>query len=173
MDKSRIKTKIITCSQDFEKTCLVYAQHPWLYKHTNCYSYALGLPEAGIAQPGHLAKTFGKVAQQDCRVERLKDLLNEDGLIEIAAEDVPYNDTQVIALMITAYQGAHFLKYHRDGTWSHQYGMSGPILDRDDDDKLMVDPYKVHLKSYDQCVGFFRTPAEGINYIPRVSLDNN
>ncbi len=154
----------VDCARDFAAAVEPYIQNPNLYKSTNCYSYALGIPEAGIAVPGHLTKPEGRLYNYMARADYMRKLLTDDGLIEIDHADLARVQTQVIAVVIKEYFNGHVLKYHKDGTWSYQDGAGQPITNLDCDDKIITDPRNANMGFYDEFVGYFKLPETGIYY---------
>ena len=169
MKQSSIRVKV-DCARDFAAAVEPYIQNPNLYKSTNCYSYALGIPEAGIAVPGHLTNPHGRLYNYMARADYMRNLFKDDGLIEIDHDDLPNTDTQVIAIVIKEYFNGHVLKYHKDGTWSYQDGAGQAITNLDCDNKIITDPRNANLGFYDEFVAYFKLPKKGLAYRPAISV---
>lgn len=160
-----ITRKKIALSANFNAATRPYREDADLYKHTNCYSYALGLPELGCAIPGHLAKRDGRLYNYMARADYLHQLFQDDGLIKIDHDAFSSAETQIIGVAVKEYFNAHVLKYHQDGTWSHQDGFGQPISNTDSDGKIITDLHNANLGFYDEFVAYFKVPARGIAYL--------
>jgi|TARA_R110002126_G_scaffold3263_2_gene18663 hypothetical protein len=147
---------------DFAAAVKPYHDNPELYKRTNCYSYALGLPELGCAVPGHLTDPSGRLYSHMAHADYMRKLFEKDGLIEISHDTLCIAKTQVIAVAIKEYFNGHVLKYHQDGTWSHQAGFAQPITNLDSDNKIIIDPRQANLGFYDEFVAYFKVPEAGL-----------
>lgn len=164
MKQSSIHVKV-ECARDFAAAVDPYIQNPNLYKSTNCYSYALGIPEAGIAVPGHLTNLDGRVYHYMAYKDKMRELFREDGLIEIGEDELSCATTQVMAVLLIEYWSVHVVKYHQDGTWSHQNGAAGEVTNLNASGHIITAPLDAH-KGYDELVGYFKVPEEGLLYIP-------
>ncbi len=167
MLKDRLQQRQISLCANFEAAARPYTDDLTLYKHTNCYSYALGLPQLGIAVPGSLA-SFGQIYPYMFTAEHMRKLMAEDGLIEIDHDALAQSNTQVIGLVIKEYLSGHFLKYHQDGTWSQQDGFGGQITNRDCANQIITDLREANLGYYDAFIGYFKVPDTGLHFIPRI-----
>jgi hypothetical protein len=161
---NKLNHQIIPCARDFLAAANPYHDDPDLYKRTNCYSYALGLPQLGCAVPGHITDPSGRIYNHMARADYMRKLFKGDGLIEISHHDLPMTTTQVIAVAIKEYFNGHVLKYHQDGTWSQQGGFAQPITNLDSDGQIITDPRQATLGYYDEFVGYFKVPDTGITF---------
>lgn len=159
-----------TLCSDFTEAAAPYLANRNLYKHTNCYSYALGLTEHGKGYPGQIAhdplKSPRGLRKEDMSVQTLRALLTQgDGLRYVVEKDLlAYKEQALIAAFVQAGQDCHFFRRHKDGLWSHQGGHGGKITNEDDYGFIIQDPRRAVIRGYDEFVGYFALPMQGLSY---------
>lgn len=165
--------KKIALAKDFNEASQPYQFDLKLRSRTNCYSYALGIPEHHHAVPGyltapHLVKSTEKYAKK-ITSKFIFDQLVKDGLMPITEagvkKDSPVN---IIAAFIAPHEDFHFYRYHQDGTWSHQKGYQGTLSIFDNNHDRIDDIFCADHEKFKEFVGFFALPEEGIKfYLPK------
>jgi hypothetical protein len=172
---SILRHKHIFPVQDFAEAAAPYKKKPQLYKHTNCYSYALGLSDHGKGYPGQLSHNPETVARSlpkaDITVQHLFNRLTQgDGLIAVTPTDLTdYADRLIMAAFIETGEDdigedCHFMRAHSDGTWSHQKGHGGMISDEDGYGFKISNPQQAIMRHHDLFAGYFAVPKAGLSY---------
>jgi hypothetical protein len=171
---SILRHKHILLVQDFVQAAAPYNKNPQLYKHTNCFSYALGLSDHGKGYPGQLLQNPQdaprSLAKAEITIEKLFNRLTQDGgLMAVKPTELnDYAEHSIIAAFIeTSESGGedcHFMRAHKDGTWSHQKGHGGMISDEDDYGFKITNPQQAIMRHHDLFVGYFAVPKEGLSY---------
>lgn len=153
------------------KLLLRFNPHAWgdedVLSTTNCYSYALDEPELGPVQPGGLQQ---KRRIFEASPQKLDIALTKlDGLQRLSRQEALSGKFHTLALSIGRL-GFHFYRHDVvDGTWSHKPGKQ-PITKFDDDKKEIVDPERANVEAYDQFVGYYAVPTDGLIYEPTTGL---
>jgi hypothetical protein len=163
---TELVTKIITLAADFAEASRVYKENPDLKKSSNCYTYALGIPEHGKATPGQLS-AFHKVSLSDEQVnpEYVYNALIDDGLIAIEESELEnMGERSIIAAFVVEGDDFHFMRKHKDGYWSHQLGYKKDISMLDGNNDLITDPQLAEMGEYKDFIGFFAVAEAGLTY---------
>lgn len=167
--KGRVVQKKVSLAKDFAEACVPYESTAKLREKTNCYTYALGIPEHGHGIPGYLTapNTLKSTAEYGKKItcSFIFDQLVKDGLTPISEQDIsPDSPVNIIAAFIASHQDYHFYRYHKDETWSHQTGSGGKLSCFDNNDDRITDIHCADHEKYKEFVGFFALPEEGIKY---------
>lgn len=143
----------------------------------DCYAYALNMPEIGACGLGNLSGFENVASQPYFTAHDIMGLLRRDGLIRHAV--LPNDASHVIAVFYgtNAYAGLPGIHCYRrdvDG-WSHLYstgdcGSGGVLQETDFSGVKIVDPRNCNRGPYNQFIGFWSIPYEGIMVRPKVSL---
>tara|TARA_R110002124_G_scaffold287216_2_gene471670 strand:+ start:103396 stop:103944 length:549 start_codon:yes stop_codon:yes gene_type:complete len=165
MSDSAIKTVYNSCAKNFAQASALYQTPLNLSEQTNCLSYALGIPDAGMAVIGHLSNPNPILYHTMMYAEKIHELMEADGLVEIRKRNFSACEGQIIAVMIKEYHCGHVYKYHKDGTWSHQAGMGGEITNLDCDGQIITDLETANTGFYDELVGYYKMPDAGLRYL--------
>lgn len=136
----------------------------------NCYAYALRLMRHGWAEPGQLRRHFSQSVER-WNAKRLDIFIRHDGLERIAPHSGSRGDHIIAAFLARGGSdiGAdyHFYSYDSNGLWSHKPGHT-KVSRTDDSGMLIRDVMAADrdnmLHNYDECVGFYRLPKDGIVY---------
>lgn len=165
----KIVQKKISMAADFNAASAPYREKIGRRQHSNCYTYALGIPEHGKATPGQLVDEGEKFSRNNINVRYIYNALIHDGLLPMAsAERSPYKDAPIIAAFVAHEKDYHFYRLHKDGTWSHQLGWRGMLSPCDENGGFITDPLYADRGRYKDFVGFFALPQEGLRYrVPR------
>jgi|TARA_R110002126_G_scaffold3263_2_gene18662 hypothetical protein len=160
----------LTMQDDFASAAKPYCNQPELRHNSNCYTYALGIPEHGKATPGKLIHNKTRLGESmSCSEMKLQTIYNallRDGLKPIARpEYAPYEDAPVIAAFLAQEYDYHFYRLHKDGTWSHQGGRGGPISQRDENGGIIEDLFYADRGVYKDFIGYFTIPETGLRYV--------
>lgn len=177
-NKPNIVTRSILLAKDFKEACARYTANPKLRNDSNCYTYALGIPEHGHACPGSLHRGQGNKETMDKADITAKNIFNrlvKDGLRPIESTELKKQGAlNVIAACVSDKDDYHFYRMHRNNTWSHQKGYGGPISEFDNGDDMIFDPSIADRGRYKEFLGYFVLPEEGLTYAvkPKALLDN-
>jgi len=141
---------------------------PWhkVAGDTNCYTYALNIPDHGWAYPGELKKNFNKkssLTKKDLNKSYIREALIKDGLKEVDIKDVSPKTHHVIAAVVAKEQDFHFYRWNKDGKWTHKKGHRIP-QNTDEMGYEINDPEKATRGKYNEFIGYFAVPKEGIKY---------
>jgi hypothetical protein len=171
---TKLVTKIIILAADFAEASRVYKENPDLKKSSNCYTYALGIPDHGKGYPGQLLQNpqdaSRSLPKAEITIENLfSRLTQDDGLLAVKSMKLnDYTGHSIIAAFIeTSENGGedcHFMRAHRDGTWSHQKGHGGMVSDEDDYGFKITNPQQAIMRHHDLFVGYFAVPKAGLAY---------
>ncbi len=137
---------------------------------TNCFTYALDEPKAGWLFPGYLNDCFHAFAKVP--VAALKQQLLDDGLIEIkkSEEMNPLTTHIIAATRDDPYIGDfHFLRMDGNYTWSFKQGAQRPS-NKDLSGNIITDLEKANLGNYEDIVGYFKIPPQGLASQKRLYL---
>jgi hypothetical protein len=159
-------TKKIKLAKDFVEASADYRADPELESQSNCYSYALGIPEYGFGMPGALSdpERVG-FAHENINASYIFNALMRDGLEPVReAELDEYGERPIIACFIAHQNDYHFYLRHNDRFWSHQRGKAGEVSNHDNRGMLILDPQKAWRGKYNEFVGYFALPSEGITF---------
>lgn len=139
--------------------------------NTNCYCYALGFPDMGSAQPGDLiysdefyvdaGEGFSCFTEQDVR-----DRVERDGLIMISEQEALSGNVHAIAMTVASDDDFHFFLRDADGTWSDKMGRHAVKQNLG----IIVPSKQAVNNRYRNFGGYFKIPAQGIEYTPRLSV---
>lgn len=154
---------------------LVSASEEWrkVVKSTNCYSYALNIPDHGWGRPGELNKLLDDrecFSTREITEARIRERLQIDGLIEVALADVSPLTHHVIAAAIDKKKDYHFYRWLEDESWAHKLGY---------DTVSTVDTSNRRIRSAEECargrytdfLGYFIVPEDGIVYTRNPELN--
>ena len=146
--KGRVVQKQVSLAKDFAEACVPYESTTKLREKTNCYTYALGIPEHGHGIPGYLTapNTLKSTTEYGKKITSsfIFDQLVKDGLNPISEQDIsPDSPVNIIAAFIAPHQDYHFYRYHND---------------------RITDIHCADHEKYKEFVGFFALPEEGIKY---------
>lgn len=140
---------------------------------SNCYAYALNLPESQWAIPGSVNQNVKRYRDEDMEPRALQKLLGQDGLQPITAVEARNGQVHAIACVLRLYEhfhedaDFHFMRLdHATGLWSHKNGTAHPE-DIDDSRRLITDPEKTRFIGYEAFCGYFAIPEDGIPYVSR------
>lgn len=141
---------------------------------TNCYTYALNIPDHGWARPGQLHEHFKSRANfddDDATREIITARLVKDGLVPVKLEDVSPETHHIIAAVIAPGYDFHFYRMLEDGSWAHKIG-TGAVKKTDYSNAPITSPESCDRGVYSEFLGYFALPAEGITYTrnPRLNL---
>jgi len=136
-------------------------------KDHNCYAYALRLVEHGWATPGRLLEHDSQNTPPENRTQTYvrNAMVDIDGL-EPVREHGASRDEHVIAAFVFPEKDFHFYSYDNDGGWSSKYA-SKPVS------RVLGSIFTEANQQEDSTFcGYFRVPAEGIAYHPRLTVIN-
>jgi hypothetical protein len=155
---------------DFNEAASPYRTNNSYRHYSNCYTYALGIPQHGKATPGKLIhnkrRTGERTNDGELKLQLIYNALIKDGLRPIPRpEYAPYKDAPVIAAFLSIDDDYHFYRQHKDGKWSHQQGYGGVLTDRDGQDALVEDPLYAERGRYKDFVGYFTIPEQGLRFV--------
>lgn len=147
---------------------LVSAKDEWnkVVKSTNCYSYALNIPDHGWGRPGELNKPVDErdcFARSEITPARITERLIQDGLVQVNIEDVDPKKHHVIALAINEGWDYHFYRWLEDGSWAHKDGEKS-VSTKDHKGKPISSPEKAARGPYKKFIGYFKVPDTGVPY---------
>ncbi len=133
----------------------------------NCYAYALRLERQGWAHAGQIRKEVATGRRDERR--KLTDftlhrMLEEDGLERIRKHAADPGRAHVIAAFVNTGKGYHFFSLDRDNIWSHKPGES--LVKRVRAGVKL--PNEGDVSGNHLFVGYFKIPAQGIYYYPRL-----
>tara|TARA_R110002124_G_scaffold287216_2_gene471668 strand:+ start:102188 stop:102760 length:573 start_codon:yes stop_codon:yes gene_type:complete len=159
-----LKIKKIKIAENFSEASADYIAKPELKLESNDYAYALGIPEQGFVQPGHLKDAARRrFSKKDINSDSLSRALIQDGLEPVRTSDISnYAERPLIACFIAQAKGYHFYRRHKDGSWSHQGGRKGAVKDYDNNGDVILDPRHAERGKYTEFVGYFAPPSEGL-----------
>lgn len=154
---------------------------PWhimtAHGKSNCYAYALNLPESKWATPGDLRKGGNILGEDDDLTPHdIKTALEKDGLEEISATEALSGQFHAIACRLRPYSpysahpaaDFHFLRLdHKTGTWSHKPGPRPPD-NFDENGRTIENPEKANFHEYEIFCGYYAIPDDGILYTPQL-----
>ena len=126
----------------------------------NCYGYALNIKEHGWATPGRLLEIEHEEMPNASRTAPFvtKGVL-KDGLEQIR-EHGARRDEHVISGHVIPGEDFHFYRYDNDGQWSSKYASK------------IAEKANPAFETDETFIGFFRVPAEGLLYSPRLKVIN-
>lgn len=165
----------MSLSRDFNILARATFKHPlefeadiWdhVRQQTNCYSYALNIPDHGWARPGELLTSVDRrkpLGSSEINIENIRERLLVDGLIQVELKDVTAQTHHVIAAVIEKGDDYHFYRLLLDGHWAHKQGC-GKVTMKDKDGILITDPETCNRGAYKSFVGYFAIPEEGVLY---------
>lgn len=172
---STVITRTISLATNFEAASAPFKAEQRIEANTNCYSYALGIPEHGMGAPGHLTAqpyTDAKIFQpHEITSENIHKLMTEiDGLKPVELNDLStVEGTNIIAAFICANEDAHFYRRHEDGTWSHHRGGIGGITNRDAKGDVITNPRTARRGIYNDFVGYYALPDAGLTFFKEIN----
>lgn len=142
----------------------------WHSGRNNCYAYALNIPEHGWGLPGQLMRRrkqrSGLVWDSDGSkaIPYFDSLLRQDGLVRIDRPDrAEYPHILCLALN-SVDQDFHFYRLDSNDAWSHKAGCRA-ASDKDDSGNLILSPESCNRGRYNEFVGYYTVPAQGISYV--------
>lgn len=154
---------------------LVSASEEWrkVVKSTNCYSYALNIPDHGWGRPGELNKLLDDrecFSTREITEARIRERLQIDGLIEVALADVSPLTHHVIAAALDKESDYHFYRWLEDSTWSHKMAYD-PVTTTDSKRRRIRSPEECARGRYKTFLGYFAVPEEGLVYTRNPELN--
>lgn len=165
--KKEIIRKELKMAQNFAMATAPYRKNGAYEYESNCYTYALGVPERGKSVPGKLCvldDMDNRMSRAEITVPNIFNMLVKDRLQPISPDEVTANSqSQIIAAYVEAGVDYHFFRMHKDGYWSHQKGRGGEITHLDYSQNRIRDPQQADRKWYQDFVGFFKVPDEGVD----------
>jgi|GEM_PF-1349370 len=167
--KPVIHQEVINMPADFNAAAKPYRETRRYQQNSNCYTYALGIPQHGKATPGALLHNDGRagvrIDDHALKLQPIYNALVKDGLKPIPRpENAPYENAPIIAAFLSINDDYHFYRRHQDGTWSHQKGYRGAISDRDGLNAVIEDPLYAERGRYKDFIGYFTLPQQGLRY---------
>ena len=179
-DLNNLIHEIRVLDTDHTETCFPKPAHDFngaawstysnLQKLTNCYTYALGRPDMGRAQPGNLLYNDDEIfaARDDVfiGVKDVQDRLDNDGLIMISEEEALSGNVHAIAMTVAEDDDFHFFLRDADGTWSDKAGTKAA---RQNPDITIPSKHAPNCR-YQSFGGYYTIPKNGVEYTPRLAL---
>jgi hypothetical protein len=164
-------TKKIKLAEDFAEASADYRANPKLKLQSNCYSYALGIPEHGFGMPGSLGvASRAGFAKEHINASYIFNALMRDGLEPVRESDLDeYGERPIIACFLAHQNDYHFYLRHNDDFWSHQRGKQGEISNQDNRGMLIVNPRMAWRGRYQEFVGYFALPDEGLTFAKKLN----
>lgn len=165
----------MSLSQNFNILARATFKHPlefdgdiWdhVRQQTNCYTYALNIPDHGWARPGELltrADIRKPLGDSEISIETIRDRVLTDGLIQVDIKDVTPQTHHVIAAVVSKHDDYHFYRLLTDGHWAHKRG-NGEVTMKDSSGDLITDPESCNRGKYKSFIGYFVVPEEGVLY---------
>lgn len=148
-----------------------WSTYPKLQHNTNCYCYALGMPEMGNAQPGSLI--YAEPSYSDIgegftifNEEDVRDRVTSDGLIMISESEAMSGNVHAIAMTVATDDDFHFFLRDADGTWSDKMGCKAVQKNP----HITIPSKHALTDRYKKFAGYYTIPAQGIDYTPRLSI---
>lgn len=138
---------------------------------TNCYSYALNIQDHGIARPGQILWSKDAPLELSAfRRENITERLLADGLVKIASPDLAPECSQIMAAFLLAGDDYHFYRLDVDGGWSHKIAC-GHVSKKDNAGKVILSPTAADRGRYNEFLGYFMVPEQGVKYCQRYALE--
>ena len=155
-----------------------YAPQEWRNLLANCYSYASGLKDGGVATPGALCRRF-LLKGSDVNAQSLAHGVRIDGFRDMRLhEKSPKTHHIMMMFYNAARRDAHFYHMHKDGSWSNLQRGAAAVLGGGVAENFITrrhfDGYGLPIRSpsfdakrlgYDEMVGVFYMEEDGIDYI--------
>lgn len=150
---------------------------------TDCYGYVLGLPFVGVNGLGSLMSAFEySSTPQDLTPSRVAEKLHTDGLQKL--NTLPRDDSHVIAVFYSnrtpmGQPGIHCYCRNSNGLWSHLHyegdcnSADATPTQTDFSGNIITDPQEADTGCYDQFIGYFAIPYEGIVIRPKLSMQSD
>ena len=139
-------------------------------KTTNCYAFALDLPEENISKNAYQVGVLGAIRfgfnYVDLRMMSYDERLRLDlAALNIAVKEVSPDTETIIKPLYTdskfkyidcrwpialfeSDDNVHFLRKGRDGVWYHKYGYDSPVIDCDCAKRIITSPEECDLGRY-------------------------
>lgn len=153
-----------------------------LSRYSNCYTYALNLPDSHCYNPGQLmGRKQAHLENRDLIKSAMHLSLINDGLKPITSYEALTGKFHAVACRLRPHAPStqkadyHLLRFdHLEGTWSHQRGTRrpgwgadpNPPSNADDNGKFITNPERGKFKNHPQFLGYYAIPKDGILYAP-------